>query len=666
MPSTEPLYYLTSVIPEWEEANFSLLTTEEELKKEKKKKEKKPILKGKKKKEKKIDDKHFPCFKCKKRFDKKEELTHIEYSYGIDKKRNHHVCEKCLEKYYFKCCNCNKTYLIGDIRKKQSTSNLQIYCSTCYREIFTSCDDCGCEVLRREAEVVYDDEDDDEYTYCQNCYNSYRERTRESSRWNNPITFQKSKTFKENESKRYIGVEIEAERKAKSTIEILKKDCFDYTCCKHDGSLSNGDEITLNPTNGDLLYKRIREVCKGLQEGNYIASKRCGLHIHIDTRGLTKEQIRNIFLCYGIFERYFFEMVEPARRTNQYCYPVEGKLDLNKIMSNFIEYVTCQTEHDRYYWANVTRAFEGRNSLEIRLHQGTLNPEEIIKWIKIHLRLFEWALNSDVKRVINLKNSVKSFFNIINDKKLINYIKHKRTQYKKEKIPRTKIINVKEKLEKDVKIEETIRKFYWNPEYVIKDFYDIILNLKNACLKDTKNRKTTKTYYIGNVDKLKYLRCEDGYSAVCIDKFDDIFRYLVRSMGGYLNKTLENYTYRNKISNPQKNDLSRFVSYLKRNTKGLKRVFGDEVKRINKEINEVQDNKKIKDLFITANKYKYAFSRINEKDDKSYGKFDTKYIMSYMISRIRNNMWSNNYEKRVKKYYNENKGRKSTKCVKYK
>ena len=619
-------------------------------------KKKKPKLKGKTKK-KKTNDKKFPCFKCKKKFDKKT-LIHIKYD-----KRNHHVCPECLEEFYFRCYACGTIYSVDDYVNRLSENTGEIYCEECFDEMFEPCSRCGDETYCEDIREVYDEENDETLYLCNRCFDRHNQSHIGDKRWDTIISFKNSKKFKENKSKRYVGIEIEVERNKGFSIANLKKECHDFTCCKGDNSLENGDEITLNPANGDLLFERIRKVCKCLVEGNYTAEKSCGLHIHIDTRGLDKEQLRNIFLCYNVFERYFFEMVEPSRRDNQYCYSIERRkkeLQLNDIMNDFYQYITCSNQHDRYYWTNLTKSFGGRNSLEIRLHHGTLNAEEIINWVKIHLSLVEWALDKDIKRIIGLKSSIKTFFNIINDNTLRNYIQRKRKKFNC-RIPRETIKNVKLKFEKGAEQSKSIGKFYWKPDYISKRFFDIINNIKEDCdnqLKDKTKTKTKPQFFKSS--KLRYMRGRNQYSNVCIDKFNQILKYIIDSNSIYLNNTFENSNNLDKTRNTFNNDMNRFKSYIYNNLKGFKKVFGYELERIKKEIKIAEKNEKTSVMSIDMNGRNYKFSR------NADGVFDKRVIIVYCSQRIRENWYNNEHHKKMVEYFNKTKGRKSTKCVKYK
>jgi len=136
---------------------------------------------------------------------------------------------------------------------------------------------------------------------------------------------------------------------------------------KYDGSLSDdeghGVEITIL-FNSKYGFDQLNKLCKALQTYGCYINKTCGLHVHMDARHLTARKVTKIGASIGHALPILKWLVPESRRTNTYC-----KLVVSSIRG------------DRYSAVNLT-AFRKYKTIEIRLHQGSLNSKKIRNWIE--------------------------------------------------------------------------------------------------------------------------------------------------------------------------------------------------------------------------------------------------------------------------------------------
>lgn len=229
-----------------------------------------------------------------------------------------------------------------------------------------------------------------------------------------------SNSFKINRFKRYNGIELEVLEEARS-ISRDRSDSLGFR--EHsDGSLSYGGvEFSSRPMNGDLLFKSISNFCKLLINNNYKVDTSCGYHAHFEVPKNDLDYIKKIFYFYSKYEKVFFNLVHAHRINLRYCRPIEATypLDINKLMdsksllefkkqlyevdsswsASFVQNEVSPSGSKRYCWLNMHSIFY-RGTLEIRLHQGTINPTKIINWLRIHNTILEYLEKVSLKKLM--------------------------------------------------------------------------------------------------------------------------------------------------------------------------------------------------------------------------------------------------------------------------
>lgn len=180
-----------------------------------------------------------------------------------------------------------------------------------------------------------------------------------------------------------------------------------YWKYKQDGSLRNkGAEFASIPLMGNQIEYALKYLKHNLEvyqnEPNF--SSRTSVHVHLNVRDMTWEEVRALVILYCIFERHFFLQTKKEREQSIFCVPL--------YKTNYIEKFTPTLEDfNCYRWSkycalNLIPIFGDGNTpkygtIEFRHLHGTLDPEVIINWINNIYALKKAAQQLSVDELIN-------------------------------------------------------------------------------------------------------------------------------------------------------------------------------------------------------------------------------------------------------------------------
>ena len=199
-----------------------------------------------------------------------------------------------------------------------------------------------------------------------------------------------------------------------------------------DGSLREGTEFIFS---GPLVGANIVNALQKLDDffKAYInprnnrgvtSSDRCSIHVHLDVRRLSDEELTNLILVYLLFERFIFLAIDPSRIKNNYCRPLTDssfKYILNEMLNisnnqdrliRILQSVAAQC--DKYSALNIL-PITSKGSVEFRHHQGTTEPLKLINWINIIFCIKEAAKNYKVTQLIEHyeNDGLQSLINLV-------------------------------------------------------------------------------------------------------------------------------------------------------------------------------------------------------------------------------------------------------------
>lgn len=176
----------------------------------------------------------------------------------------------------------------------------------------------------------------------------------------------------------YVGIEIECFTSL-DHLEVMEK----LVDLGLENTVHPGSDGSIDADFGDDCELRILLPEKKLHEGltklsklftknKFGVNESCGLHVHLDMRNRDLEQ------CYDRLMRFqdmLFGMVKPSRWNNEFCqYVPKAKRDLLR--------------NQRYVAIN-RNSYAKHKTIEIRLHQSTLDTKVIEKWVRLLLQMIK-------------------------------------------------------------------------------------------------------------------------------------------------------------------------------------------------------------------------------------------------------------------------------------
>lgn len=257
------------------------------------------------------------------------------------------------------------------------------YCESCYSELYTCCDDCGCEVSRDDA--VYCNGSH----YCPDCVPSDDDREWASRRMQNIP----SRTYDRIGSTRKYGVELETN--ACHGLNDLEE-CTHFGC-KHDGSIS-GKEFVSPVLRGDDGLDEIIKLCRYANRNDWNVNATCGYHLHLDVSDECINSLKSIVYAYNKTREVWASFVPNSRRRNSYCGNVRYILSEMMDCKDRDDFNYWAGNQERYVWFNVV-SYARHRTFEVRLHTGTLDAEKVCNWAKAHTRFADWAAGATIAEI---------------------------------------------------------------------------------------------------------------------------------------------------------------------------------------------------------------------------------------------------------------------------
>lgn len=177
---------------------------------------------------------------------------------------------------------------------------------------------------------------------------------------------------------KHIGIEVECgwEKGLNWSLFIPLKDKISIVS---DGSIRNlppgyePHEVRLLTTETDFLQD-VKALCLILAQMKAVVNDSCGLHVHLDMREKKREVVLAQFENLVRSQKYLQGLVTAKRRTNTYCKPTRM--------------ADPWSQSGRYHAINGT-ALHKYNTIEIRLHHGSIDELEITNWITLLLRIID-------------------------------------------------------------------------------------------------------------------------------------------------------------------------------------------------------------------------------------------------------------------------------------
>ncbi len=285
--------------------------------------------------------------------------------------RNKALCPGCADRETVRCCGCDMQVFERDAFATDDGRGFA--CHECFDAYYVECVSCGCTV---HAEDTIEGECGDSYCpTCGACEISF-----------SPGAFTNIRGFKEIVSHRCYGIELETASCTGYVEELKESDAWG---AKDDCTVT-GKEFFSDILSGDGGLDAIRELTDIASANNWTVDHNAGFHLHLDMRDESEDALWAIAYAYRCTQGVWLSFVEGDRHDGEYCHEILwncSDLDHSKRIGDFdkIAYDT-----DRNNWLNLS-AYRVYTTIEIRLHHGTIDADDIVNWVKAHTRFADWA-----------------------------------------------------------------------------------------------------------------------------------------------------------------------------------------------------------------------------------------------------------------------------------
>lgn len=220
-----------------------------------------------------------------------------------------------------------------------------------------------------------------------------------------------------------VGVEIEVENIRNPVTSKLPYNLYQR---KEDGSLRNhGKELITYPTHSTQISQVLHMVETDLYRTNPNPdfSERTSVHVHVDAREMSIEEIINNLFTYIVVERLLYRYVKKVsgkeRANNIFCTPI-NKANYIRVLGQYLprillhlkdqdiyrldqDYRELVTAWQKYLGINLLRSIDQRcGTIEYRHFAGTANTEIISTWIALLLKIKEFSKRISLTELLTL------------------------------------------------------------------------------------------------------------------------------------------------------------------------------------------------------------------------------------------------------------------------
>jgi len=348
------------------------------------------------------------CIACSSEIDNLDDVSHTS--------ENEVVCDDCR----WTCEKCESIFSTADDRNV--IDGAELWCQSCTDQSAHFCD--VCESMFSGYTYGTDDSNN---TFCEGCYNnetSYCEEcdatyyngcdtdheSEDDNRLIHDYSYRPDPRFfrhPDEESHRlYFGIEIETEVRGQSyegrrtaAEYAVKLEQQGLAYLKSDGSLECGFEIVTHPmthryyANAESLWEVVRTLKTEYDMMSW-GTKTCGLHVHISRSGFSGGSHQHRFLQLVYNNKKLYELL--AGRSASHWAKFDDNVDPITNQKS-LKHKFDRGGSDRYSAVNTNN----RNTLEMRIFRGSLNPRFIKSAIDLAHASVEFTRTMSVKEVID-------------------------------------------------------------------------------------------------------------------------------------------------------------------------------------------------------------------------------------------------------------------------
>ena len=212
---------------------------------------------------------------------------------------------------------------------------------------------------------------------------------------------------------RRLGVEIEVERAQNDSVGILNPYIVTTT---EDGSLrNNGLEYVTGAIPAKFIYAALENIYSHISDKADF-SPRTSIHVHVDARDLSYNQITALSLVYIAVERSLYRWIGRNRYKSIFCVPLQETV----LPIKFLRGLASGKPFQNFNWMKYTGynllPLIKQGTIEFRHLHGTRDLNRIYTWIDLILHMFNYVINSPYElieqRITNL-NSNSEYYSFL-------------------------------------------------------------------------------------------------------------------------------------------------------------------------------------------------------------------------------------------------------------
>lgn len=240
-------------------------------------------------------------------------------------------------------------------------------------------------------------------------------------RKNDSIAYEKNTSLKNPQfnwinNQGLVGIEVEVENITNPVITTA------YWEGKADNSLrNNGVEFVSVPLQPKQIQYALEHLFSALTiQNNPDFSNRTSIHVHINCRDMTLDQIWNMCLLYAVFEKHFYKVAGTKRMNSIFCVPLFRTNQLG-LLSDVI--YRFQPSWHKYCGLNLlplvnNNVTNSYGTIEFRHLYGTSDQSVIMNWVNDLLCLRTFAMNiskKELEEMIKDMNTTSSYLSMYHD-----------------------------------------------------------------------------------------------------------------------------------------------------------------------------------------------------------------------------------------------------------
>lgn len=130
-------------------------------------------------------------------------------------------------------------------------------------------------------------------------------------------------------------------------------------------------------------FNEVAHVCHLIEDAGATANVTCGMHVHVDIRDLTVDQVRNVLMAYAEHQAEIDSVLPRSRRGSRWARPLWASHTRDYVVARLQAATTVQ----ELAWAIGTRysvlnlqKFTRTGTLEFRQHSGTAEASKATAW----------------------------------------------------------------------------------------------------------------------------------------------------------------------------------------------------------------------------------------------------------------------------------------------